>query len=116
MARNPIERALGVWSGTNYRSVMLPGLGVVTCGELCDAIAALKAENQRLKKALSEQIDRDISGIFPGERALAERAGGGGRQDAIDFLYKHGALTHVAARDAVELLTSNGFEISRRSK
>lgn len=49
-------------------------------------------------------------------RALAERAGGGGKQDAIDFLYKHGALTHVAAREAVELLTSNGFEISRRSK
>lgn len=90
MARDPIERALGVWSGTNYRSVMLPGLGAVTCGELCDAIAA--------------------------ERALAERAGGGGKQDAIDFLYKHGALTHVAAREAVELLTSNGFEISRRSK
>lgn len=38
--------------------------------------AALKAENERLMKALSEQIDRDISGIFPGERALAERAGG----------------------------------------
>lgn len=36
--------------------------------------------------------------------------------DAVRFLYKHGALTHVAAREAVELLTSNGFEISRRSK
>ena len=50
MTRNPIERALGVWSTANYRDVMLPGLGAVTCGELCDAIAA--------------------------ERALAERAGG----------------------------------------
>lgn len=39
-------------------------------------LAALEAENERLKKALSEQIDRDISGIFPAERALAERAGG----------------------------------------
>lgn len=35
-----------------------------------EQIAALKAENERLKKALSEQIDRDISGIFPAERAL----------------------------------------------
>lgn len=37
---------------------------------------SLKAENERLTKAMSEQIDRDISGIFPTERALAERAGG----------------------------------------
>lgn len=40
MSRNPIERALGVWSTANYRDVMLPGLGAVTCGQFCDAMAA----------------------------------------------------------------------------
>lgn len=44
--------------------------------QLRKEVAALKAENERLAKALSEQIDRDISGLFPAERALAERAGG----------------------------------------
>ena len=79
MARNPIERALGVWSGTNYRSVMLPGLGVVTCGELCDAITALKAENERLAIELDAAniVKREaIAGWKDAERALAERAGG----------------------------------------
>lgn len=52
------------------------------------------------------------------EALTTEPAAPGGRQeagaDAVRFLYKHGALTHIAAREAVELLTSNGFEISRR--
>lgn len=96
-----------------------------------DAIEKLRdldhglSDSQRLKIAdiIEEQRERLIQfanafdvGYAAAERALAERAGGGGRQDAIDFLYRHGALTHVAAREAVELLTSNGFEISRRSK
>lgn len=51
-------------------------------------------------------------------RSALEPAAPEGQQeagaDAVRFLYKHGALTHIAAREAVELLTSNGFEISRR--
>lgn len=36
---------------------------------------SLQAENEQLMKALSEQIDRDIPGIFPPERVLADRSG-----------------------------------------
>ena len=89
-------------------------------------IAELEAENERLTKInatlmgddedapryTTKRLKHEVAKAVG--RALAERAGGGGKQDAIDFLYKHGALTHVAAREAVELLTSNGFEISRR--
>lgn len=85
--------------------------------DLGEEIAALKAENERLAKEcgrLTVLVQDWKINCSHAERALAERAGGGGKQDAIDFLYKHGALTHVAAREAVELLTSNGFEISRR--
>lgn len=76
MAKNPIERALGVWSAANYRNVMLPGLGVVTCGELCDAIAALQAENEEQRERLIQFANAFDAGYAAAERALAERAGG----------------------------------------
>lgn len=34
------------------------------------------------------------------------------KQDAINFLYKHGDLTHSASAKAINLLTNNGFVIS----
>lgn len=76
MAKNPIERALGVWSAANYRNVMLPGLGVVTCGELCDAIAALQAENEEQRERLIQFANAFDAGYAAAERAIAERAGG----------------------------------------
>lgn len=36
------------------------------------------------------------------------------KQDAIDFLYKHGDFTRTASRRAIDLLTGNGFVISDR--
>lgn len=51
-----------------------------------------------------------LSALEPAAQEGQQEAGA----DAVRFLYKHGALTHIAAREAVELLTSNGFEISRR--
>lgn len=36
------------------------------------------------------------------------------KQEAIDFLYKHGDFTRTASHKAIELLTGNGFVISDR--
>lgn len=34
--------------------------------------------------------------------------------EVIDFLYKHGNLTHIAAYDAIKLLSGNGFRFTRK--
>lgn len=89
------KRADTMWEAVGY--------GTFIDGPHTDAEAA--------KAAAQSDYERRILSALE----LVEPEGGQeAAADAVQFLYKHGDLTHSAAHRSVKLLTDNGFVIYRR--
>lgn len=117
---NKVCTALANGSEPLSRTGAVKAIGVIDT--LIESLSEGLMTDAGLPKADRVAMEHQITALEIAKDGIAalEPAAPEGQQeagaDAVRFLYKHGALTHVAAREAVELLTSNGFEISRRSK